>query len=110
MFPAIVYGGSVRVSARRPSVSPSLSIPLSSCPLSAVKRAEDDDRLIVRLAETHGGHGRATIDWALPVRTVEVVDLLERALAMDGFAHDAAQRRTTMNIRPFQIVTLAARR
>jgi alpha-mannosidase len=75
--------------------------------VSAVKRAEDDDRLVVRLVETHGGCGQATITWNLPVRAVEVVNLLERPLAADGFVHDAAQRRSTLALRPFQIVTLA---
>ena len=77
--------------------------------VSAVKRAEDDDRLIIRLVETHGGRGRVTIAWNLPVRMVEPVDLLERPLHVDGFGHDAAVRRTTVPLRPFQIVTLAVR-
>ncbi len=77
--------------------------------VSAVKRAEDDDRLVVRLVETHGGRGLAHITWNLPVRGVEVVDLLERPLAAEGFVHEAAHRRSTLTLRPFQIATLAAR-
>ena len=78
--------------------------------VAAVKRAEDDARLIVRLVETHGGRGSVTLAWNLPAGTVEPVDLLERSTTLDGFAHDAARRRTTVAVRPFQIVTLAASR
>jgi alpha-mannosidase len=77
--------------------------------VSAVKRAEDDDRLIVRLVETHGGRGRAVIEWKLPVAEVETVDLLEQPLATEGFTHDPTHRRTTVLLKPFQIVSLAAK-
>jgi alpha-mannosidase len=76
--------------------------------VSAVKRAEDDDCLILRLVETHGGHGQATIAWNLPVKKVETVHLLERPLAIDGFGHNAGERRSTLALRPFQIVALRA--
>ena len=76
--------------------------------VSAVKRAEDDDRLILRLVEIHGGRGHVTIAWNLPVKRVEAVNLLEHPLALEGFAHDATERRLTLALRPFQIVTLMA--
>jgi alpha-mannosidase len=76
--------------------------------VSALKRAEDDDRLILRLVETHGGRGQATITWNLPVKRVEAVNLLEHPLALEGFAHDVTERRSTLALRPFQIVTLMA--
>ena len=78
--------------------------------VSAVKPAEQDDRIIVRLVETHGGAGRATIDWALPVTDVESVDLLERPAENSPLHHDRETRRTTLRLRPFEIHTLAARR
>jgi alpha-mannosidase len=78
--------------------------------VSAIKRAEADDRLIVRLVETHGGSGEVTLDWHLPVGAVECFDLLERPMAAVGFAHDASKRRTTIHFGPFQIITLAAQR
>lgn len=76
--------------------------------VSAMKRAEDDGRLIVRLVETHGGRGLAQIRWNLPVGEVEAVDLLERPMLLPGFTHDAQQQRTSIGLRPFQIVSLAA--
>jgi len=74
----------------------------------AVKRAEDDDRLIVRLVETHGGRAKGRITWALPVEDVRPVDLLERSAPTDACTHDAPARETTFDLGPFRILTLAA--
>ncbi|MHC5113921.1 MAG: alpha-mannosidase, partial [Planctomycetota bacterium] len=74
---------------------------------SALKPAEEDDRLILRLVETHGGHGRVSVTWNLPVGGVRRVDLLERPV--DGeIRHDGST--SVLNVRPFEIVTLAAER
>ena len=79
--------------------------------VSCLKRAEDDDRIIVRLHESHAGRGRVAIRWNLPVAGVEPVDLLERPAALAGFAHSGAGVGATslFDVRPFQIVTLAVR-
>ena len=61
---------------------------------------KDEDALIVRLVETHGGRGQATIAWILPVVTVESVDLLECPLRLDHLAHEPTARRTTFPVRP----------
>lgn len=77
--------------------------------VAALKRAEEtvDDRLILRLVETHGGRGEVAIDWRFPVNDVTVVDLLERPTHEPGITHDCNAHRTTFGLRPFQIVTLA---
>jgi alpha-mannosidase len=81
---------------------------LSGAPveIDALKPAEHGPDLILRLHECHGSHGDLSIDWNFPVRSVRPVDLLERdsehALAT---AHHAGPR-TTIPLRPFQIVTL----
>ena len=77
---------------------------------AAVKCSEDERFLIVRLVETHGGQGTVSVDWNLALESVAPVDLLERPVTLPGFTHDATQRRTTFTLRPFRIVTLAARR
>ncbi len=74
----------------------------------ALKPAEDDDRLIVRLVETHGGSGEVTLDWHLPVSAVEPVNLLEQSSDAAHINHDSSSGRTVLRMRPFQIVTLAA--
>ncbi len=75
--------------------------------VSALKRAEDGDGLILRLVETHGGRGRVTIEWGLPVSAVEPVDLLERPMNAAGFTHAAST--TSLQLRPFQIASLRVR-
>lgn len=84
--------------------------------VAALKPAEDGDRLIARLVETHGGSGVVRIHWRLPVRRVEPVDLLESprpearvstALARASGAPADAPPTTTWDARPFQILTLA---
>jgi alpha-mannosidase len=75
--------------------------------VAAIKRAEEGGRLIVRLVESHGIAGACEIEWNLEVEGVEAVDLLERPMALPGFAHTAG--RTRFPLRPFQIVTLAVR-
>ncbi|MBU0640106.1 MAG: hypothetical protein KKB50_14670 [Planctomycetes bacterium] len=76
--------------------------------IPALKRAEGDNRLIVRLVETHGGQGRIALAWNLPVAKVECVDLLECPVKLPDFAHKASAERTVLTLHPFQIVTLAA--
>ncbi|MCC6677533.1 MAG: alpha-mannosidase [Phycisphaerales bacterium] len=79
--------------------------------VDAFKPAHDDDRLILRLHEHHGGRGTAHIDWNIPPRAVAATDLLEQPTDLRGLEHRsdlrAGQPRTSVPLRPFQIVTLA---
>ncbi len=79
----------------------------ASVEIVALKRAEEDDRLILRLVEVHGATGSVHIRWRLPVKEVEPVDLLERPLALEGFAHDRPAGQTTWRVRGFQVCSLA---
>lgn len=76
--------------------------------VSALKRAEDGDRTIIRLVETHGGAGAVTLQWNAPVSSVDAVDLLEKPTKDDNVRHDSDARTTFLYVRPFQIITLAA--
>jgi len=81
----------------------------------ALKRADDGDGLILRLAETHGGRGHARITWRVGGVDVRVVDLLERdpdassSLYWPSIRHDSQGRVTTVPLRPFGLVTLRSR-
>ena len=75
--------------------------------VAAVKLAERDDRLIVRLVNLDGGRGIATIAWHMPVKTVEAVNLLEQPWPLAGMTHDAPRNETVVPCGPFQIITLA---
>jgi alpha-mannosidase len=73
--------------------------------VEAVKRAEREDALIVRLYEGWGRQVRARLTTPLPVSEVSVVDLLERPLANLPFADGAVD----LDLRAFEILTLRCR-
>ncbi len=70
--------------------------------IDTVKKAEDDDGIIVRMYEAHGCRGRRTFSTALPVVRIEETDLMERPereLKMRG-------GKVSLHFKPFQIRTL----
>lgn len=73
--------------------------------LSAVKKPEDGDGLIVRLFETDGRTGQAVIEFARRVRSVEAVDVNERP-AVDGKAELYGRHGVRAALRPFGVTTL----
>ncbi len=52
----------------------------ASTQITAVKRAEDGDGMILRLVETHGEPDFVRLRWHHPVRSATVTDMLERAI------------------------------
>jgi alpha-mannosidase len=82
-----------------------LSVEPSTVEMGALKRAEDDDRYIVRLVETSGRATVARLHFAFAVDAGET-DLLERELA-DGFrAHGAV---IDVPLKSFEIKTISVR-
>ena len=69
--------------------------------VETVKKAEEDDALIVRLYEAHGARGPAVLSSDLPVK---------RAWRCNGLEeHEAAltwRDGVTLDVRPFEIITL----
>jgi alpha-mannosidase len=83
--------------------------------VAAVKPAERGQGFVLRLVETRGagsggGPTRVRIDWNIPIATVESVDLLERPGPAVALLHQASRATTEFSIKPFQIVSLLARR
>lgn len=70
--------------------------------VEAVKWADRDDGVIVRLCEVWGARGQARITLNLPFDRVVRTDLLERAV--EEVPHDASA--VTLFLRPFELVTL----
>jgi alpha-mannosidase len=70
--------------------------------IEAVKRAEREDALIVRLYEGWGRRVRARLATPLPISAVSVVDLLERPLADMDFGSGGVD----LDLRAFEILTL----
>src|SRR5215217_2785987 len=71
--------------------------------LDTIKRAEDDDRLILRLHEAHGGRGTARIRTSLPFGRACRTDLLEGE-GDDLFVRDGA---IEVAYRPWELITIA---
>ena len=90
----------------RPATFSSVRFDRPGVVLSALKRAEDDDGVVMRFYEAHGSRGPVGVDLAFPVASANRADLLERegesvaVHATDGVAH------LDLDLRPFEIVTL----
>jgi alpha-mannosidase len=70
--------------------------------IDAVKKAEDDASIVVRLYEAHGARGRRTFSTALPVRKVVETDLMER----EERTLAVRKGKIALAFTPFQIRTL----
>jgi alpha-mannosidase len=91
-------------------VEPLLTVDDPAIVVEAVKLAEDrSGDVIVRLYEAHGGRARGTLGIAFPVGAVAETDLLERPVASPSALRagaDEAHDGLSLELRPFQIVTL----
>jgi alpha-mannosidase len=70
--------------------------------IETVKKAEDDDGIVVRLYEAHGCRGRRTLETALPVRRAVETDLMEK----EERRLPLRNGRVSLYFRPFQIRTV----
>jgi alpha-mannosidase len=70
--------------------------------LDTVKKAEDDDSLIVRLYEPHGGRGSARLSTRLPFASAHFVDLLERPIGLASVVDGTVE----VPFLPFQVISL----
>ena len=69
--------------------------------IEAVKRAERDDSIIVRLYEAHGTRGPAELTTTLPVKHAFRADLMERT----GAPVDCKRGKMAFTVKPFEIIT-----
>jgi len=70
--------------------------------IEAIKKAEKENAIIVRLYEAHGTRGVATLSTTLPVKEAFTADLMERTLGKVDFKNG----KITLQLLPFEIVTL----
>ncbi|HMC51511.1 MAG TPA: glycosyl hydrolase-related protein, partial [Acidimicrobiales bacterium] len=97
-----VGAGPAAGSGEVPSSRSVVSVDRPGVRIEAVKKADREDALVVRVCEVWGSRGRARISTVLPVRNVVRTDLLERdgeRLELDG---DGVE----LSLRPFELVTL----
>jgi alpha-mannosidase len=73
--------------------------------IETVKKAEDDDDIVVRLYEAHGCRGRRTFSTRLPVRRAVEVDLLER----EGRPLPLRNGKFPLAFKPYQVRTVKLR-
>ena len=87
-------------------VAPLVSVEGDGVVVESVKLAEDrSGDLVVRLYEALGARTKARVTWDIKATGVSIVDLLER----DIEARPDAAGGTTVELRPFQILTLRVR-
>ncbi|MCC6728064.1 MAG: alpha-mannosidase [Chthonomonadales bacterium] len=73
--------------------------------IEAIKRAEDEDAIIVRLYEAHNTRGDLRLHTSLPVRSAHLCDMLER----DQEALPVSEGWVSLRVRPFEIHTVKLR-
>ncbi len=70
--------------------------------IDTVKMAEDSDAYIVRLFESLNKHTNVTVQFGFPLKSVCLVDLLERTIKTVPVTDNAVK----LNIKPFEIISL----
>ncbi len=73
--------------------------------VEAVKRAEDEDAVVVRIYDAMNRRGPVRLMTSLPVRSAHLCDLLERDLEELPLAPGAVE----IYLKPFEIVTVKLR-
>ncbi|TWD46881.1 alpha-mannosidase [Agrobacterium vitis] len=84
------------------STTPLIEVKTKNITLEAVKKAEDDDGVIIRLWETTGARQSAHLVPDARFKTATIVDLLEEG----GEAFTIAKDGLTLTFMPFEVITL----
>jgi alpha-mannosidase len=74
--------------------------------VGALKRAEDDNSLILRLHEPNGARGEVHLQFTVPLATIERVNLLEDVDDTGGPVTVSADGAVRFAVRPYEIVSL----
>ncbi|WP_046469010.1 alpha-mannosidase [Allosalinactinospora lopnorensis] len=91
-------------------VAPLVAVDHPGVVVEAVKLADDrSGDVVVRLYESRGTRARAQVVFGFPAQRPHVVDLLERPM-QSGPELREGKNSVTMDLRPFEIVTLRASR
>lgn len=93
-IPALVVPGAM------PGGNCIIQVSSSYVQIDAVKKAEDEECLIVRLHECRGGRERVTLSSELPIKKIVPCNLLEHDLGEPVFSHPL-----TCEFAPFEIKT-----
>jgi alpha-mannosidase len=85
-----------------PATQSYFSITGDNVVIDSVKKAEDDDGIIVRMYEAHGARGRRTFSTSLPISKVIETNLMEK----EERELKSAKGKVQLTFNPFQIRTL----
>ena len=85
-----------------------ISIDRSGVIIEAVKRAEKENAIIVRLYEAHGTRGPVTLTTTLPAKEAVITDLMEKAVERLELVkvRRSDEAKIAFELKPFQILTL----
>ncbi|HEX2950884.1 MAG TPA: glycoside hydrolase family 38 C-terminal domain-containing protein [Armatimonadota bacterium] len=89
-----------------PSTASYIQVDVANVIVEAVKKAEDSDDLILRLYEMSGAATQATVTFATPVSSVDIVNLLEE----QPQALPVKENRVEVPFGPFEVQTLRVTR
>ncbi len=98
----LIAAAGTSVQSTSNTIKPLISTSAPNVIIETVKQAEDGSGLIVRLYEYWRQRGAVTLETGFPLRTASITNLLEEnqeELPVEG-------NRVTLNIRPYQIITL----
>ena len=90
----------------RPAGQSFLTLDTSDVVVEAVKKAEDDDSIIIRLYETGHASVKANLQFGFAVSRVEETDLMEKTLCAIPVTKDCVR----LNFQPFEIKTIRVSR
>lgn len=70
--------------------------------VEAIKKAEDEDAVIIRMYEAHGRSTDASVRFGFPVKSTEIVNLMEQRES----SLEVREDQVVVSINPFEIITL----
>ena len=93
---------SASIAAMAQEVFSFATVDVDNVTLETLKKAENDDDLIVRIFEHANVRVKATIHFGLPIESICVVNLMEEGEQLVSMENNTI----SLNLRPFEIVTL----
>ena len=85
-----------------PARSSIVTVDRPNVTVEAVKMADREDAVVVRLCEVWGARGPARVSFGRPVRSAVRTDVLEREVAPANIVDGCVE----LDLRPFELVTL----
>jgi alpha-mannosidase len=70
--------------------------------VEAIKKAEDEDAVIIRMYEAHGRSTNASVRFGFPVKSAEIVNLMEQKES----SLEVREDQVDVSLNPFEIITL----